>query len=107
MQFEQGYIYHIFNQGNNRQNVFFNRENYLYFLKKIWKYIIPYCDVLAYCLMPNHFHLMVLVNELSMPKNTNTLGASSPGTLGASSRRTECEPDGKQKLGVSLRHAES
>jgi putative transposase len=87
MQFEKGYIYHIYNQGNNRQKLFFNRGNYLYFLEKIWKYVVPYCGVLAYCLMPNHFHLMVLVNELSIP--TNRLGASPTNRLGASSRRTE------------------
>ncbi len=63
MQFEEGYIYHIYNQGNNRQKIFFNRENYLYFLRKIKKYITPYGDILAWCLMPNHFHLMVLVRS--------------------------------------------
>ena len=34
MQFERGQLFHIYNQGNNRQQVFFTRENYLYFLKK-------------------------------------------------------------------------
>jgi len=63
MNFEQGYLYHIYNQGNNRQKIFFNRENYLFFLKKIRTYILPYVDILAWCLMPNHFHLMVLVNK--------------------------------------------
>jgi putative transposase len=63
MQLESGYIYHIFNQGNNRQNVFFCRDNYLFFLKKIKMYITPYADILAWCLMPNHFHMMVYVRD--------------------------------------------
>ncbi len=63
MHFETGYLYHIYNQGNNRQKIFFNRENYLFFLKKIRGHVKPYCDVLAWCLMPNHFHLMVRVNR--------------------------------------------
>jgi len=63
MIFEKGYLYHIYNQGNNRQNIFYNRENYLFFLKKIKIYILPYADILAWCLMPNHFHLMVSVKE--------------------------------------------
>jgi putative transposase len=63
MYFEQGYIYHIYNQGNNRQKIFFREENYYFFLQKIKRYILPYADILAWCLMPNHFHLMVLVNE--------------------------------------------
>ena len=65
MKFEKGYLYHIYNQGNNRQKIFFNRENYYYFLKKLNDYILPYADILSWCLMPNHFHLMVLVNETS------------------------------------------
>jgi len=60
---EKGYLYHIYNQGNNQRKIFFNRDNYIYFLNKIKTYITPYADILAWCLMPNHFHLMVLVNE--------------------------------------------
>ena len=66
MQFEQGHIYHIYNQGNNRQKIFFERENYLFFLKKMREYLLPYCDIVAYCLMPNHFHWMVLVKEIAV-----------------------------------------
>ncbi|MEE4196662.1 MAG: hypothetical protein V2I54_03385 [Bacteroidales bacterium] len=66
MKFERGYIYHIYNQGNNRQKIFFNRENYLFFLKKIKIHVTPYSDIIAWCLMPNHFHLMVLVNETTI-----------------------------------------
>jgi len=66
MNFEKGYIYHIYNQGNNRRKIFFNRENYLYFLRKINTYILPYGDILAWCLMPNHFHLMVYVREVEV-----------------------------------------
>lgn len=64
MEIEKGYIYHFYNQGNNRQKIFFNRENYLFFLRKIKIHILPYADILAWCLMPNHFHLMVLVREI-------------------------------------------
>jgi putative transposase len=63
MQFEPNHMYHIFNRGNNAQKIFFNHENYLFFLKKVRSYICPYADILAWCLMPNHFHLMVYVNQ--------------------------------------------
>ena len=63
MIFEQGNLYHIYNQGNNKQPIFFARENYLYFLLKIKKHILPYADVLVWCLMPNHFHLLVYVKD--------------------------------------------
>ncbi len=61
MNFEENKIYHIYNRGNNQQSIFFNPENYLFFLAKIKIELTPYCKILAYCLMPNHFHLMVYV----------------------------------------------
>ena len=66
MLFEKEHIYHIFNQGNNREKIFFNHENYLLFLRKMEKYILPYADILAWCLMPNHFHIMVYITKDSL-----------------------------------------
>jgi len=63
MNLEQGQIYHLYNQGNNRQEIFFNRGNYLFFLKKISEHILPFADILAWCLMPNHFHLMIAFSD--------------------------------------------
>lgn len=59
MQFINEGLYHIYNRGNNKQPIFFNDNNYLHFLKKVRKEILPHCNVLAYCLMPNHFHFLV------------------------------------------------
>ena len=70
MQFEVGHIYHIYNQGNNRQPIFFERKHYLFFLQKMRAYLLPHGDILAYCLMPNHFHVMVEV------KSTESGGAT-------------------------------
>jgi putative transposase len=67
MYFKSGGIYHVYNQGNNRQVIFFKKENYFFFLRKIKTFILPFADVLAYCLMPNHFHLMISVNETEIP----------------------------------------
>ncbi|MDP3434058.1 MAG: hypothetical protein Q8T04_13990 [Bacteroidota bacterium] len=64
MDFQNGQIYHVFNRSNNSQLVFRERENYLYFLSKIKEYISPHSEILAWCLMPTHFHLMIeVVNE--------------------------------------------
>jgi putative transposase len=62
MEFSNGQIYHVYNRGNNSQTVFFARENYLFFLDKIRNSILPHADILAWCLMPNHFHLMISVS---------------------------------------------
>ena len=89
MNFQQGDLYHIFNQGNNRQKIFFTRDNYLFFLTKIKNHILPHADIIAWCLMPNHFHLMIYVHTLetavessdgftnSMHKNISSTALSS------------------------------
>lgn len=66
MDFAEGHIYHVYNRGNNSQTIFFNRENYLFFLEKLRKYVLPHADVLAWCLMPNHFHLMISVKQVTI-----------------------------------------
>jgi putative transposase len=62
--FAPGSTYHIYNRGNNRQAIFFQSENYLYFLKGVRRYLLPVVDVIAYCLMPTHYHLLVMVKDL-------------------------------------------
>ena len=65
--------YHFYNRGNNRQRVFFERANYLYFLRGIQKYLCGGMDVLAYCLMPTHYHLLVRVKPLpQQPRQPQT-----------------------------------
>ncbi len=75
MQLEKGYLYHIYNQGNNQRTLFFKRENYIFLLRKIKIYISPYTDIIAWCLMPNHFHLMVYIREVELAKS-NTVTRS-------------------------------
>ncbi len=63
-QFVAGECYHLYNRGNNREPVFFERENYAFFLQQLRKYIVePAADVVAYCLMPNHYHLILQLRE--------------------------------------------
>jgi putative transposase len=65
MNYQPQECYHIYNRGNNRQLIFFNDENYLFFLRKMNTQLKPCCDILCWCLMPNHFHLVVHANEIS------------------------------------------
>jgi putative transposase len=67
MNFEKDRIFHVYNQGNNRQPIFFDESNYLFFLKKMHTHILPYADFLAWCLMPNHFHWMIYIKETELP----------------------------------------
>ena len=51
--------YHIFSRGVNRENIFIEKRNYEHFLRLYAKYIEPVVDTFAYCLLKNHFHLLV------------------------------------------------
>src|SRR5260221_14616457 len=59
MEFFENELFHIYNRGNNKQQLFFKPDNYLYFLKKVRKFLLPHCDIFSYCLMPNHFHFLI------------------------------------------------
>jgi len=59
----QGNYYHIYNRGNNGIDLFIDNENYTYFLRLYEKYIDPVADTFAWCLMKNHFHLLVYLKE--------------------------------------------
>jgi putative transposase len=63
MQFVEGSFYHIYNRGNNKQLIFFQEKNYEFFLNKIQQYVVPHSHLLAWCLMPNHFHLLIQANQ--------------------------------------------
>lgn len=62
-QFLAGHYYHVYNRGNNRQPIFFNADNYRYFLHQVRLYLTPCADVVAYCLMPNHYHLLLYLKK--------------------------------------------
>ncbi|HVV53735.1 MAG TPA: transposase [Mucilaginibacter sp.] len=55
--------YHLYNRGNNKDLIFFEDENYTFFLNQFNKYVKPSCEVYAYCLMPNHFHFFIRIND--------------------------------------------
>jgi putative transposase len=55
-----GYSYHVLNRGNARSEVFHKPEDYAAFLRAIHEASVRLpMPLLAYCLMPNHFHLVV------------------------------------------------
>jgi REP element-mobilizing transposase RayT len=60
---EPGCTYHIFNRGNNYQNVFFRHEDYYLFLEKFKLYLNKTCMVYAFALLSNHYHLLLRVND--------------------------------------------
>lgn len=77
---ESGNFYHVYNHGNNRDNLFYNTGNYEYFLRKYEEYLSGYVETFAYCLLPNHFHLLVRVKDATLyprsPRNPDRVSNS-------------------------------
>ena len=70
-------IYHIILRGINKQRIFEDDEDNLYFLNKLktYKDISGY-EVYAYCLMSNHLHLLIKEGEDPLSIAFRRLGAS-------------------------------
>jgi REP element-mobilizing transposase RayT len=60
---EPGCFYHVFNQGNAKVKVFYKEDNYSYFLRKVDSYLFDFLEIYAYCLLSNHFHMLVKIKE--------------------------------------------
>ena len=73
-------IYHIYNRGVNRENIFIEERNYAYFLSLYIKYIEPVAETFAYCLLRNHFHILVRIKpeqaQTQPPTQDQTLRVS-------------------------------
>ncbi len=54
-------FFHIYNRTNNQEALFKSEENRAYFLQKYAHYLHPYLKTYAYCLLHNHFHLLVKI----------------------------------------------
>ena len=62
---QYGKYYHLFNRGNNREDIFLEERNYRHFLQLYTRHIMPIADTYAYCLLRNHFHLLVRIKDLT------------------------------------------
>ncbi|MAX69667.1 MAG: oxygen-dependent coproporphyrinogen oxidase [Flavobacteriaceae bacterium] len=60
---EKNNYYHVYNRGINGCNIFNSDENKLYFLKLASKYLKNNVDIVAYCLMDNHYHFLIQVKN--------------------------------------------
>jgi REP element-mobilizing transposase RayT len=58
-------IYHIYNRGTLAMNIFHEGRDYDKFLSKLYEYKLKFnVNVLVYCLMPSHFHLLLKEPEM-------------------------------------------
>ncbi len=55
--------YHVYNRGHNKQAIFLRDKDYVRYLKRLKEYLKKHnVTLLAYCLMPNHIHLLLYQN---------------------------------------------
>ncbi|NUN71426.1 MAG: transposase [Bacteroidetes bacterium] len=63
MHYQEGHYYHVYNRGAHRSAIFFEEENYRFLIRRINKCTKKFhITLVAYCLMPNHYHLLLRVD---------------------------------------------
>lgn len=67
---ESGKFYHVYNRGNNGINLFYDMDCYYHFLRLYEKYMEPVVETYAWCLLRNHFHLLIgIKSEAEIDRN--------------------------------------
>ena len=56
-----GVDYHVYHRSNNNEDLFTEEGDYARFLALYERHIPPVADTYAYCLLPNHVHLLVRI----------------------------------------------
>jgi hypothetical protein len=75
---ETNTIYHVYNRAIGQEQSFLEDDDYHRFLGTISSKLLPVSDIYAYCLLPNHYHLMLKVTSepLRFSKAMGELGVS-------------------------------
>lgn len=62
-------VYHVIARGNSRLPVFYDSSDYQRFLSNLERYRLAFhFRLYAYCLMPNHFHLLLETKDVTVSK---------------------------------------
>ena len=84
-----GALYHVMNRGNQRQVVFLYPRDCETFLEKLELFSETYrVDVYCYCLMSNHFHMLLRTREANLGKFMQVFLTSFTGTLNRRNGKT-------------------
>ncbi len=58
-----GKIYHVYNKAIGNELLFKTHSDYYFFLQKIERFLLPVVDIYVYCLIPNHFHFLIMTKQ--------------------------------------------
>lgn len=84
-----GAMYHVMLRGNNKQNIFFQAQDFDFFLERLRVRIEKYgVKVHLFCLMTNHVHLVIEVDKVPLTKVMQSLQTSF--TLTINKRHNRC-----------------
>ena len=79
-QFESECFYHVYNRTIDQGKLFANYGNYVFFLKKFDEYLSGFVNTYAYCLLGNHFHLLIeILPEKEIMENLELFKKSDKG----------------------------
>lgn len=63
-QLKQSFLYHIYNRGHNRETIFHDENDYLYFIQLLCEYSVKAAlRIYHWVVMPNHYHLVLELDE--------------------------------------------
>jgi len=68
-EFEPGEFYHVYNRCHSGRKLFNQQNDYKLFFDLMKKNLCDWMDFYSYCLIPNHFHLLVKIKELVQLKS--------------------------------------
>ncbi len=65
IKFDTHEFYHIYNHAIGNELLFRNEKDYHFFKTKMKRYLEHFCHIIVYCLLPNHFHILIkITNQL-------------------------------------------
>lgn len=60
---KEGYYYHIYNRGAGKSDIFRGKDDFSRFIETYKYYLLIAAETYAYCLLRNHFHLLIRVRD--------------------------------------------